>query len=765
MFKKIASFLVLIFATYIFSKPFIEQSVINNVDAAVAGCFVYGTQDSSSTNTQLVRYDIRARTATPIGPELDGANIEAIDIHPSTRAIYGIQRGGANPGYLVIIDGASGAVTRVGNTGQVNVSSLAFRRKDNTLWAWVHGVGLHRVNIGTGALTPVYTADPNDTVESITWNSTGTILYFTREYNSELYAYNEALRTISVVDNLPAKVEGMDTLADGNLLLSVGHGSTDIEIFKYNPNSKQKLDTLLIGTNYYDLEGIAYPDNCSDPFTNVTPPPTPRPSTPRPSSTPTRSPTPRPSTPRPSSTPTRSPTPRPSVTRTPTARPTATPIAQPACAPDCSTKRIGTIDAFNNFTPLSDITANNPYWVRLEIEGPAPLATSDIVVDEQLNSSNFTLINPTYSASGSTFKIARKNGSNEIDQSLIKCPDANSDTVPDCVAITPTGMRITLRNILATETYYIYLQATSSGSGSNITVDNSASRIEYVGYGAANLNRYVPLDNERVDISVSLGSFFQIAGGDVFSASTDMLSAIKSTLPGTSSYFDTTNTSIIFSGGGTNWGSGDANQKEWQVKPYTVTANSNYNLYYSQYTNYIQQVDLKNGGPEIMTDSGYYIDQNTGANYKLVLDNNWSGKNIRNKQLVVFVPGDLQIDNSFTVDKNGFSSITFIVQGNIGISPSVARVEGIYLAEGAIDTSCNANFNSGSCNPDKNNPQSQTQLTLEGIFHAYGDGYVLDRSSSSVNQPGEIFIYRPDMLFGASTSVGQLKFSWKEDKQ
>jgi hypothetical protein len=755
--KKIVYIVISCLIAYGFSAAYTDNNRIAPVDAAVASCRVYGMQDEGTGDAQPMTYNTLTRTAATLGPELDNWNVESLEIHPTTNVVYSVARGGPNAGRLFTMDGASGAVTIIGNTGSFEISSLAFRKTDNTLWSWEKTTGrLVRINITTGALTQVYVNSGRNDVEALAWNNAGTLLYFTEENDQRLYSYNPSNNAIAtVVTSLPTYIEGIDTLASGNLLMSSGAETGTLEIFEYSVSSQSIVQNILIGTSYDDLEGISYPDTCGG--LTSTPSPTP---TRTPSPTPTRTPTPTP-TRTPSPTPTRTPTP------VPTSVPTATPASGPDCRPNCSIKEIGTIDGFDNFSASSALILNQSYWVRIRVLGPGNLASSTVRVHELINTTYFTLLVPAY-GSDPTFKVTRQNGASEEDRTALNCPEsADADSLPDCITTlnysgtTLTEARATIQNFGANDVYFVYHKVIAKANGTNVDVDNSASKVVYTGYPSTNLNRDVILDNTQATIG-GTGSFFQINDGDVYSGSSDPTSAIKSYLPGSSSYFNPSNNAIIFHGGGSTWGNGDVNLKQWEAQPYSITPGNSYSTLYNSYKNYVSPVALTTTGIDAITDSGYYIDSTVGAGYKLTLDSKWAGKSVTNKTIIIFVPGDLQIDSSFTVTNNGGSSLVFIVQGNIGINPTVSSVQGIYLADGAIDTSCNSTFTGIECGPDENDSASRNQLTLSGIFVSYNDGFVLDRSSSTSGQPGEIFNYRPDMILASTLGIGQQKFSWKE---
>jgi hypothetical protein len=89
----------------------------------------------------------------------------------------------------------------------------------------------------------------------------------------------------------------------------------------------------------------------------------------------------------------------------------------------------------------------------------------------------------------------------------------------------------------------------------------------------------------------------------------------------------------------------------------------------------------------------------------------------------------------------------------------VRKIEGIFIADHLIDTACTKDqggFKSDdSCLPST----SSDALELQGMFYTGVNGkYRLDR----VGAPGELFKYRPDLLFAANNQLGKITLLWKE---
>jgi len=113
-----------------------------------------------------------------------------------------------------------------------------------------------------------------------------------------------------------------------------------------------------------------------------------------------------------------------------------------------------------------------------------------------------------------------------------------------------------------------------------------------------------------------------------------------------------------------------------------------------------------------------------------------------NKKAVVFVNGNLYINNTIQVDAGNF--LAFIVSGNINVDPSVGgaptdittttrgHIEGIYLVNGTFDT----NTNNGN----------DLQLIGRGAFVAGTFSLERDLGLDNTSYPGEAFIHNPELL-------------------
>jgi hypothetical protein len=126
--------------------------------------------------------------------------------------------------------------------------------------------------------------------------------------------------------------------------------------------------------------------------------------------------------------------------------------------------------------------------------------------------------------------------------------------------------------------------------------------------------------------------------------------------------------------------------------------------------------------------------------------------------VVLLVPNDIVIDVNIDVAEGGFLAI--ISSGDITIGDEVTNVEGVYIADGVINT-CESlecgNISGGETVADR-------QLVLEGIFAGWG-GVGLRRDFGTTDNntnPAELFIYRPDLQVNAYKYLLRPHFTWVE---
>ncbi|MFH0943093.1 MAG: hypothetical protein V1810_02850, partial [Candidatus Beckwithbacteria bacterium] len=123
------------------------------------------------------------------------------------------------------------------------------------------------------------------------------------------------------------------------------------------------------------------------------------------------------------------------------------------------------------------------------------------------------------------------------------------------------------------------------------------------------------------------------------------------------------------------------------------------------------------------------------------INNNWSIASGEN--YVVLVDGIVTINGNINVALGGFLAI--ISSGDIVIDAGVGSVQGVYIADGLIDTGA-----------------STSQLLAEGIFTGWG-GFSLQRELTDNSLlAAEKFTYRPDLLSHAYRYLLKPRIHWQE---
>ncbi|GIW59308.1 MAG: hypothetical protein KatS3mg087_0374 [Patescibacteria group bacterium] len=181
------------------------------------------------------------------------------------------------------------------------------------------------------------------------------------------------------------------------------------------------------------------------------------------------------------------------------------------------------------------------------------------------------------------------------------------------------------------------------------------------------------IENTYVDIIPQL-PYFTVRGGNIYSKN-----SLVSILPEREEYFAKENEPIIFIGGGvTEFGMGESAPQKRLLNGYNVDTKfeGSFFNYYSKLTESLAS--------ETVNDDD--ILRPLSANLKIVryeppsispsrvLNYNRSG--ILNRDMVVFVQGDLYITRDIRIQEGNLAA--FIVSGNIYIDQNVENIEGIF---------------------------------------------------------------------------------------
>jgi len=223
---------------------------------------VYGVHDEGLNDSVFFKIDTSG-SVIQLAETHDNHDIEALDLDWTTGDLYAAS--GDDPtegnlaGQVYLVDKGTGAITALPSvTGFAEVSSLAFRPTDNTLWAWADGEGLITIDKGTGVGTSIL-ATPQK-IEGITWNLAGDVLYGSEESN--LWSYTPATGDVALLcDNLPGSVEALETMPSGDLLFATHGDSSVLEAAIFDVESCTIVGgAAYADTPYTDVEGIAVTD-------------------------------------------------------------------------------------------------------------------------------------------------------------------------------------------------------------------------------------------------------------------------------------------------------------------------------------------------------------------------------------------------------------------------------------------------------------------------------------------------------------------------
>lgn len=216
-------------------------------------CQIYAVQDSGLNDTQFFTVNPDTLAVKALGDSYPGYDIEALDAHPDTDALYAASGDDTdNPGHLYTVNTQTGALNDMGSTGFAEIEGLTFRA-DGTLWAWAKGDGLISIDPQNGPDgTLVFSSKLK--VEDLTWNNDGTLLYAAQDTN--LWVSDG--QNVEKACDLRGHTEALEMLPDNRLLLGV-HGNKNILEFEVMDLATCELvQGVGIPTDYDDVEGIAW---------------------------------------------------------------------------------------------------------------------------------------------------------------------------------------------------------------------------------------------------------------------------------------------------------------------------------------------------------------------------------------------------------------------------------------------------------------------------------------------------------------------------
>ena len=219
---------------------------------------MYGVFDADNRDSQFFTLDLGSGVASPLGPQYDDYDVEAIEIHPDTGTLYAVAGGGGNQdGNLFSVDKETGDLALIGNTGigvdNNEIVSAAFDPQAN-LWVFQENVGLFTVDVDTAAVTPQWIAPTGSNWEGLAWEPEGNYLFASEGRNLHRLdpITGQFEPNICGANFLPYETEALDFRFDGKFLGgSDKTNDTSLSIFEID------VDTCQIIPTDYD---IAYND-------------------------------------------------------------------------------------------------------------------------------------------------------------------------------------------------------------------------------------------------------------------------------------------------------------------------------------------------------------------------------------------------------------------------------------------------------------------------------------------------------------------------
>jgi hypothetical protein len=394
-------------------------------------------------------------------------------------------------------------------------------------------------------------------------------------------------------------------------------------------------------------------------------------------------------------------------------------------------------------------------------QSPGPQASpsfsssgSTVTLHEVINADNFTVSSINNS---STFKLIKStDGSTPIDITSI-CGVGYANCI---ISKSSGGFDIKLPPIASNEqisVYFLVKAIAPSLPGQKVPVDKDPdSKVNYSTGHEENIR------NTQVGIVANKPYFETQGGGDVHTAG-----GLLVDMPGTQKFIRGNFPGILsYSGSATvRPDSNQLSSKNWKVGGSTGYTINSQKYTYSSMVNTIKNPKTITALSQI-SGSGFY---QYNGDLTISASNNLPNLKGSSLQIVLFVNGNVYIRTSiaFFGDSKNKSSLAVISSKNIGIGTTVkdpnGYVDGIYIADGVIDTACDATFIFNLCSPNSPNLDASS-LTLQGMFLARAQpGFNLDRlGNPETPSAGEKFIYRPEMLLNAAPQLGSLSSVWRE---
>lgn len=206
-----------------------------------------------------------------------------------------------------------------------------------------------------------------------------------------------------------------------------------------------------------------------------------------------------------------------------------------------------------------------------------------------------------------------------------------------------------------------------------------------------------------------------------------------------------------------NVGSGTVSQDGYLVKDGTQFIPPTFNYYNYYYNKFGTKVPLFDGSND--PSSGVY--EVTSPFGNLTISGNWNVNN-PNQSVVIFVPGNLTVNTNVRVSDGSF--LAFIVNGNINVLDTVGYDNPIANPNKFTDPNMTGIIiTNGTFQTDPTAAARDRQYIGAGTFVA--NKFSLNRDLENNNtDPGELFIYRPDLWVNAPAELKEIDVVWEEVK-
>ncbi len=377
---------------------------------------------------------------------------------------------------------------------------------------------------------------------------------------------------------------------------------------------------------------------------------------------------------------------------------------------------------------------------------------STAIITERINSTNFSVANLTTTS----FKLIKRNADGSVTDITSVCGAGLAICLTSKDA---GGFDLKLPSISAAEeiaVYFMVTPTTPSAIGTKVPVDRDPDSIVKYSNGYQENIR-----NVQVGVVANKPYFETQNGGDVHTQG-----GLLVDMPDANKFMRGTSPGILsFSGSATV----RPNNNQLSSKNWKVGTTGGYSVNAAKYSYSAMLATIKNITPisrlSDITGSGFY---SYSGDVTIDAINKLPNLKTNSMQITLFVSGNVYIKTAIDIFGNvaNKSSLSIISAKNIGISTAIKDstngvIDGIYIADGVIDTACNSTFSFTQCAPGAPafDPSS---LTLEGMFLGRV-GFNLDRlGQPEIPTAGEKFIYKPELLLTAAPQLGSLSSVWRE---